>query len=87
MLQNILNLEGVTVLGKKEQGSINGGYTCIITTINSDGSSETGYIFGTSDDPNIQTTSAHNACGRELNGGASRCFYDCSHDGLESLQP
>lgn len=78
MLNNILNLEGVTVLDKKHQKQINGGGGCRITTI-SNGERETYLIMGLPNDADSQTSAAHNACA-DLLGPGIRCFYDCSYD-------
>ena len=80
MLEKILNLEGVVSLTKTQQRNVNGGGYCKLTTF-TNGQSEVSFIFGLPDDPSSQTSSAENACGQLLSGGADRCFYDCSHDG------
>lgn len=79
MLNNILNLDGVTVLDKKHQKQVNGGGGCRLTTI-TNGARETSLIMGLPNNEDSQTDAAHNACGTLLNGGADRCFYDCSYD-------
>lgn len=83
MLNNILNLDGVTVLDKKQQKKVNGGMmgVCRLTTI-TNGNSETSYIFGLSDSGDSQEAQGQNACGTLLSAGADRCFYNCSHDGM-----
>lgn len=83
MKKQLLNLG--KALNKAEQKTINGGMVmgaCKITTILSDGSTEIGWIFGLSDDPESQTAAGQSACGSELSGGADRCFYNCNHDGM-----
>ncbi|TXD50053.1 hypothetical protein [Polaribacter sp. IC073] len=79
MLNNILNLDGVTVLDKKQQKEVNGGGGCRLTTF-TNGVRDTYLIMGMAEDEGTQTAGAHNACGDLLNGGADRCFYDCTHD-------
>ncbi len=86
MLNNILNLEGVTVLDKKQQGSVHGGGTCIIRGFNADGSVHgVGFSHSSSGSAEAETASAHQACAAAMNSGAASCFYDCQHDGFESL--
>lgn len=79
MLNNILNLDGVTLLDKKHQKQVNGGGNCRITVLNN-GVRTTISIKELSEDPGEQTAAAHSACGFFLNEGADRCFYDCSYD-------
>jgi hypothetical protein len=82
MLQNILNLDGVTVLNKKQQNSVNGGrlQECRFTvTMNGQTRvfNEPGYEDGAAG-----SAQANDACVAVLeNTQASRCFYDCSYDG------
>ncbi|EPR73024.1 hypothetical protein ADIWIN_1805 [Winogradskyella psychrotolerans RS-3] len=81
MLQNILNLEGVTVLGKTQQGAINGGGSCRLTTLTNNDSEEYIIMGGSvGETAESQTAAAQQACGQLLEN-ADRCFYDCSHDG------
>jgi len=84
MLKNILNLEGVAVLSKKQQQNIKGGDQCNLTIIRPNGDRETGwYVPGLSSNPQEQESAAQGVCGNFLSSGyASRCFYDCQHDGF-----
>ena len=82
MLQNILNLEGVTVLGKKQLENVSGGaQKCIIT--HSDGSSYMLILRGFSSSDSGASGAANNACVDDItNGETSGCHYDCEHDGF-----
>ncbi len=82
MLNNILNLEGVTVLDKKQQKEINGGGKCRITTFTDGVRDDVGVIALLPDDAYSQEFYGNQACLREIANGADRCFYDCSHDGF-----
>lgn len=80
MLSNILNLNGVTVLDKKQQKVIiGGGEFCTITTIDSNGGRHFDVISSNSVNP---SDDGNSFCVSQIDiGNASRCFYDCSHDG------
>lgn len=80
MLNNILNLEGATVLNKQQQKEINGGQDfCTITTIDSEGNRHFDVIAVISESPSEE---GNDFCvGQITAGNAVRCFYDCSHDG------
>lgn len=80
MLNNLLNLDGVTVLDKKQQKKINGGSEiCTITTIDSNGGRHFDLIASNSENP---SEDGNSFCVSQIEAGnASRCFYDCSHDG------
>lgn len=84
MLDKILNLEGVIVLDKKQQYAISGGDQCNLTVIRPNGNRETGwYVPGLSSNGEEQIAAAESVCGNFLSSGyASRCFYDCQHDGF-----
>jgi hypothetical protein len=79
MLQDLMNMEGVAVLSKQQQSAIQGGGYCKYTVF-TDGESEVWYGFGLNESIADQTVAAHNGCADFLNGGADRCFYDCSAD-------
>ena len=81
MLNDILNLEGVSLLNKEEQGTVQGGLGgCVLTIVHGD-HTHTGIVI-TEDGEAAETAGAHAACGEVLNAGADRCFYDCSFDGV-----
>jgi hypothetical protein len=82
MLQNILNLEGVSVLSKKQQGSINGGtQKCIIT--HADGSSYMLVLTSISADDSSASGVANDVCVNNIaSGETSGCHYDCGYDGF-----
>ncbi|WP_439129952.1 hypothetical protein [Polaribacter sp.] len=85
MLNNILNLDGVTVLDKKQQKQVNGGMnSCKIVTFTNGVRSEPQRIWNLPSDGYSQEYYAQIACGQELSGDnpVDRCFYDCSHDGF-----
>jgi hypothetical protein len=82
MLQNILNLNGVTVLGKKQLQALSGGQSCTFTTINSTGARLT-HVFDNFSEGSQGSTEANNVCVQAIensNGAISRCFYDCEWD-------
>lgn len=85
MLQNILNLDGVAVLNKKQQRSVNGGNdVCHFTITTSDGGSHggSGPVGGGSG--NETSGNANDICVDAVinNSEITRCQYDCEHDGL-----
>ena len=85
MLNNILNLEGVTVLNKKQQNSINGsGGYCRLTIRHANGSTETGggYFGGGSGSEISGNANAFCSSVVQNDPDISRCFYDCAHDGF-----
>ncbi len=82
MIENILNLEGVTVLNKKQQGSISGGRQVCYLSLGNGGTvllilkNRGAKDRGASDDANA-------ACVNEiLKHNAGSCSYDCEHDGI-----
>ena len=88
MFNNILNLEGVSVLDKKQQGIINGGivdetHFCIFTMTLADGSTDKSYQF-TDLAGSAQSTAANATCvDAVINVSVvSGCSYDCSWDGI-----
>lgn len=84
MLNNILNLDGVTVLDKKQQKKVNGGRnTCKITTFKDGVRSEPQSIINLPSDSLSQEFYGNQACLGEIAAGADRCFYNCSHDGFD----
>ncbi len=83
MLQNILNLEGVTILDKKQKEAVSGGFSCVFTYISNNGHRErerVGVPIIASGDQ--QESFAQSRCSNAIGKGWSRCFYDCSHDGI-----
>lgn len=81
MLNNILNLDGVTVLGKKQLESVNGGQTCKFTLNGSSGPLVV-YIDGFSEG-STGSSEANGACGGVVgNSGITSCHYDCAYDGF-----
>jgi len=82
MLNNILNLDGVTVLDKKQQKSFKGGETCRFTVIRPSGNVQSGSFEVGVDGPEASNV-ANDACVDAIESGeATRCFYDCEHDGF-----
>jgi hypothetical protein len=81
MLNDILNVEGVSLLNKEEQGTVQGGLGgCVITVMHNGHSHQVGILTG--DGEANETAGAHAACADALNAGFDRCFYDCSFDGI-----
>ena len=82
MLENILNLEGVAVLSRKQQKNLSGGGwdICKITEIDPNGNSTTHYIATDAANP---SDAGNQDCVNHLQGSppGSRCFYDCEFDG------
>ncbi len=72
MLNNILNIEGATILSKSEQRVIKGGDTCYLrVTVG-----EESEIFM------VSTNDANADCVTIREAGADRCQYDCGFDGF-----
>ncbi len=80
MLSNLKNMNGVTVLGKKEQREVRGGDKCYLYIDYEDGTYG-GIVLYTSLE-NGSSTANDRCVDLRLNGGASRCQYDCAHDGF-----
>lgn len=84
MLQNILNLDGVTVLNKKQQNSVNGGMMasdsdCKFTVIS--GGSRKSETFDVGVSGSGASSAANSWCVSIIESGdADRCFYDCEWD-------
>jgi len=82
MLNNILNLEGVCVLNKKQKKFVKGGSIDCQFTIIENG---TRSVFTTpvlTDDGDTASSTAQSACtDYVISHSGSRCFYDCEHDG------
>ncbi len=75
MLNNILNIEGVSLIPKAQQRAINGGFIedyCYLRITSSEGVQIVG---GWTDDANGDCVTAR------MNG-ADRCQYDCAIDGF-----
>ena len=81
MLSKISNLDGVSVLNKKEQATVNGGLqTCRITTSYLGFSMTFETVF--SDGP-AGSGEANDYCVDIIvSGNASSCGYDCEYDGF-----
>lgn len=79
MINNILNLEGVAILGKSQQESISGGQFCTITKIKGGISTVArsgGYAPG-----EAGSADANDYCVWLIEDrGYDRCFYDCEWD-------
>lgn len=85
MLNNILNLGGVTVLDKKQQKQVNGGtmaQECTFTYVDAwTGDSHT-VTSGRYPDGEAGSSQANSDCvDMIVSGGASSCRYNCSWDG------
>ena len=78
MINDLMNLEGVTVLDKKEQSAIKGGQRCKFT-IN-------GAVTELMSVPSSgeQGSAEANAYCVDLitSGAVDKCGYDCEHDGF-----
>ncbi|WP_046755925.1 hypothetical protein [Kordia jejudonensis] len=85
MLKNILTLERVTILNKKQQQNVRGGGGyCRLTIIYSNGGREPGGGYFLGDTGQDISNAASNFCSQTVQSepGVSRCFYDCEHDGF-----
>jgi len=83
MLNNILELEGVNVLNKKQQKIIKGGMqTCIIQLTNDEGN--TSELSFTLSDGKKGSNEANSYCVNAVinDPTISGCGYDCQHDGF-----
>lgn len=79
MLENILNLKGVSVLTKEQQGNINGGQWCTLTTF-LNGVRSVGR-FPNFAEGSAGSVEANRACVNTIEAGtADSCFYDCEWD-------
>jgi len=89
MLQNILNLDGVTVLNKKQQKVVSGGLvqetTCKFTLFGTENGQSTSYVGYESSPISGSGSSswANDVCAHAVstNSNVNRCFYDCDYDG------
>lgn len=84
MLSRIKTLKDISILSKEEQGKIKAGMSgiCKFTFVLTDGSRDIGYRL-TDLDGSAQSTEASGICaGAVALNSVSRCFYDCSHDGI-----
>lgn len=85
MLSSILNLEGVTVLTKKQQKSLKGGQTCRITLTFESGNVRTVDFNGFSEGES-GSSEANDFCVNAILNPLltiDACAYDCSYDGYE----
>ncbi len=77
MLSNFLNLDGVTVLDKKQQNKVRGGYQLCIVTI--DGVSDKVLM----EDGEAGSRGSNALCVAVIrSGNGGRCSYDCAYDGF-----
>ncbi|WP_164510856.1 hypothetical protein [Nonlabens xiamenensis] len=81
MFQDLMSTEGVTVLSKQRQTSVNGGGKCRVT-YTSGGTTftqeiSTGLIQGPND-----SIVANTHCVQAIEAGWDRCQYDCAYDGF-----
>lgn len=82
MLQNILNLEGVTVLGKKQQEAINGGQICSFILTDAQGMIDV-QIIDNMPEGQAGSDLANQGCVYAViteGTGVHRCQYDCTFD-------
>ena len=84
MKNSILNLEGVQVLSRKEQKSVSGGRingNCKLTI--TEGGQTYSWPFYSNASTGEGVSGAANAeCLSIIQGGATRCKYDCAYDGI-----
>jgi hypothetical protein len=82
MLNEILNLEGVAVLSKDQQKSVNGGVgtTCILRIVENGQSHVWKQDFVGKSTRSLDSK-VNNACLDVIAGGATRCSYNCDYDG------
>lgn len=83
MKKQFLNLG--KALNKAEQKSINGGYAsefCLISITNFGGGGSSGTVEMSVSDGSGASQIANDYCLDRLQGGATRCTYDCSYDGI-----
>ena len=83
MLNEILNLEGVAVLSKEQQKSVNGGVgsSCALIITNSSGYTEVYETMYYASTTRGISASANIACVEAIQDGAARCKYDCAYEG------
>ena len=86
MLNNILNLKGITLLKKAEQRTISagrGGQMCSVTIRSTSGRGQSVLMEGFADGE-AGSAEANNYCVRLLasDSSISSCGYDCAHDGF-----
>lgn len=85
MLRNILNLDGVTVLDKKQQKQLTGGrmmaQSCTFTYVDAwDGRTYTVTSGGYADGQAGSNQANLDCVDMIVSGGATRCSYNCSWD-------
>jgi len=72
-----MNLDGVTVLDKKQQAGVKGGQRCRITI---DGQTKMAHVGSEGAEGSEQ---ANSYCVSQIESGfASSCKYDCEYDGF-----
>lgn len=81
MLSEILNLEGVASLSRKQQAQINGGQTCEFSTTSSSGASLT-FLAGGFSEGSAGSSEANNDCVAIIQQQGGSCSYDCAYDGF-----
>ncbi|MGW8121129.1 hypothetical protein ACV07N_00605 [Roseivirga echinicomitans] len=81
MLNNILNIEGVSLLPKEQQKAINGGNMeiCHVLVEGADGSQHPYVTFGSGGEASC--AGATDDYVNEKGGTFGRCRYDCGSDG------
>lgn len=82
MLKNILNFEGVTLLNKEEQKTVNGGKQTCRFKVTLNGETRTKFVSGFADGQ-AGSNDANAGCVSVLaNTAATSCSYDCAFDGM-----
>ena len=84
MLKNILNFEGVSLLSKGEQKSVNGGkatQTCRFT-VTMNGETRTHFQHGFADGQAGSNQANSNCVAVLTNTAATSCRYDCAWDNM-----
>jgi len=86
MLNNIMNLDGVTVLNKKQQSNVIGGTNCRFTVIGTEGGQLTRHVetYSSPIEGSGSSNWANDVCSHTVstNSNVDRCFYDCDYDGF-----
>jgi len=86
MLENIFNLDGVTILDKKQQGNIKGGTACKFTVIGTENGQPARHVetYLSPVSGSGSSNWANDVCSHAVstNSNVDRCFYDCDYDGF-----
>lgn len=88
MLNNILNIEGVTVLNKKhlkvlnkkQLKGVNGGQSCTYTIVFAGGGSHSFVGIANYSEGAAGSAEANSICAEYAIESGNRCFYDCEWD-------